>query len=137
MWQGVMNYLWSTAKIPLNLIIGGINALIKGLNKVQIKIPDWSPVNPGATFGFNIPTIPRLAKGGIIAQPTQAIIGEAGTEAVMPLENNLEWLDILADKLASKIGSGNGAVNVYLDGRLIQRQLDRRKQQLAFATNGR
>lgn len=55
----------------------------------------------------------------------------------MPLENNLEWLDILADKLASRIGSGNGAVNVYLDGRLIQRQLDTRRKQLAFATNGR
>ena len=138
MWQGTMDYIWSTAKIPLNAIIGGINALISGLNKINIKIPDWSPVYPGETIGgFNIPTIPRLAKGGIIAQPTQAIIGEAGTEAVMPLENNLEWLDILADKLASKIGSGNGAVNVYLDGRLIQRQLDRRKQQLAFATNGR
>lgn len=77
MWKGAMDYMWTVAKGPLNLVIGGINALIKGLNKIQIKIPDWSPVNPGASFGFNIPTIPKLAKGGIIAQPTQAIIGES------------------------------------------------------------
>lgn len=132
-----MQSLWGIAKIPLNLIIGGVNSLIRGINKVQIKIPDWSPVNPGASFGFNIPTIPRLAKGGIIAQPTQAIIGEAGKEAVMPLENNLEWLDILADKLASRIGNNGGAYIIQIDGRTVQRGQAKRKQELAFATNGR
>lgn len=80
-------------------------------------------------------TLPRLAKGGIITQPTQAIIGEAGKEAVMPLENNLEWLDILADKLTNRMNTGSGTVNVYLDGRLIQRQTAKRNKEFIFATN--
>ena len=55
----------------------------------------------------------------------------------MPLENNLEWLDILADKLASRIGNtGGGAYVINLDGRTIQRGIAKRKQELSFATNG-
>lgn len=129
--------MWSIAKAPINLIIKAVNKLINGLNTIQIKIPDWSPISPGATFGFNIPNIPLLARGGVISRPTQAIIGEAGTEAVVPLENNLEWLDMLADKLSSKISSSGGSYIIQLDGRTIQRGMAKRKQELAFATNGR
>jgi len=32
-----------------------------------------------------IPTIPNLAKGGIVTSPTLAMIGEKGPEAVVPL----------------------------------------------------
>nr|DAL21451.1 MAG TPA_asm: minor tail protein [Caudoviricetes sp.] len=130
----VFDSLWSIAKAPLNLIIRGINWLIKGANKIHFDTPDWVPGIGGKTFGINIPQIPLLAKGGVISQPTQAIIGEAGREAVVPLENNMEWLDILADKLANKIGT-SGTNNIYLDGRLIQRQIAKHKEQLAFATN--
>ena len=49
----------------------------------------------------------HFAKGGIVKQATRAIIGEAGAEAVVPLENNTEWIDLLADKL------GGRGVNVY------------------------
>lgn len=132
--KGVFDSLWSIAKAPLNLIIRGINALIKGANKIHFDMPNWIPGIGGKTFGINIPQIPLLAKGGIISQPTQAIIGEAGREAVVPLENNMEWLDILADKLANKIGT-SGTNNIYLDGRLIQRQIAKQNEQLAFATN--
>ena len=31
--------------------------------------------------------VTRLAKGGIVTKPTQAIVGEAGPEAVLPLQN--------------------------------------------------
>ena len=48
--------------------------------------------------------MPALAAGGIVSTPTLAMIGEAGKEAVVPLENNSEWLDKLANKLADKMG---------------------------------
>lgn len=67
-----------------------------------------------------------------------AVVGEAGKEAVLPLENNLEYLDYLADKITSKIGvNGSGSYAIYLDGRLIQRGMAKRREDLAFATNGR
>ena len=49
----------------------------------------------------------HFAKGGIVRHATNAIIGEAGAEAVVPLENNTEWIDLLAEKLGGK------GVNVY------------------------
>lgn len=60
-------------------------------------------------------SIPKLAKGGITYQPTQAIIGEAGREAVLPLENNTEWMDDLANRINSK-----GNVTIEFTGSLSQ-----------------
>jgi hypothetical protein len=40
------------------------------------------------------------------------MIGEAGAEAVVPLERNLGYLDKLAGMLAEKIGGGNGNINL-------------------------
>ena len=42
---------------------------------------------------------PALAKGGVVDNPTMALIGEAGKEAVIPLERNTGWMAELADKL--------------------------------------
>lgn len=122
--KAVVNAVLRTIENVLNSPIRAVNALIGVINKV-----------PGINITrLNTFNLPRLARGGIISQPTQAIIGEAGKEAVVPLENNLEWLDKLSDMISSKIG-GNGNVNVYLDGRLIQRQMSKRNDELAFATN--
>lgn len=135
---GFVNVIWSILKAPINYLIKGINALIRGVNKIKFDVPDWVPVIGGQRWGFNLPSIPELAKGGIISQPTQAIIGEAGKEAVVPLENNMEWLDLLANKLATKINSsGGGYYIINLDGRTIQRGQAKRRQELAFAMNGR
>jgi phage-related protein len=72
---------------PVNAIIDLINGMIDGLNKIQIKVPDWVPLIGGQTIGFNIPKIPRLAKGGFVNSPTTALIGEAGPEVVTPLKD--------------------------------------------------
>ena len=86
-------------KSMINLIISGINALIKGLNKLKFDVPDWVPSIGGKKLGFNIPLIPKLAKGGVVDRATLAMIGEQGKEAVVPLENNTAWIDELARKI--------------------------------------
>jgi len=91
----------------VNFIIKGVNTVIGGLNKVKFDIPDWVPVIGGKEFGFKIKEIPLMAKGGVVDKPTLAMVGEAGKEAVMPLENNTAWIDKLADKLNSKMGNSN------------------------------
>lgn len=101
--SGIMN----TIKGVINTIISAINGAIKAINKISVTIPDWVPEFGGKKFGFNIPTIPKLAKGGLIDRPTLAMVGEAGKEAVMPLENNTEWIDKLADKLNAKQSTTN------------------------------
>ena len=130
-WQGVQNIfrgifdgLTNIAKKPLNAIIDAINAMIRGLNK--IKLPNWIPGFGG--MGINIPTIPKLAKGGIVDAPTIAMVGEAGKEAVMPLENNTGWITDLAAKVADRmpvsVGNSNdnsmsGDLILQIDGSII------------------
>ena len=50
-----------------------------------------------------------MAEGGIVSKPTRAIVGEAGTEAVIPLDKFYAKLD----ELISTVKQGG---NVYLDG---------------------
>lgn len=107
----------------INTIIKGINAVIGGLNKIKFDIPDWVPVIGGKEFGFNIKTIPLMAKGGIVDKPTLAMVGEAGKEAVMPLENNTAWIDKLADKLSGKMQASN--VNYTINNRFEKMETSR------------
>lgn len=96
---GIFSALGGIAKAPINALIDIINGFISGIN--QIKIPDWVPGVGGKNL--NLPKIPKLARGGITTGSTLAEIGEAGREAVLPLENNTGWMDDLAAKLG---GSG-------------------------------
>lgn len=134
----VGNIIASTFKAVINGVLRAIenilNFPIRSINKLVGVINKVPGINLGYLSTFNLP---RLAKGGVISQPTQAIIGEAGKEAVVPLENNMEWLDMLADKLASKIGGNSGYYIINMDGRVIQRGIAKRQQELAFARNGR
>lgn len=126
---GIMSGLGSILKAPLNAVIGLINGAISGINSISFDVPDWVPLLGGKHFGANIPKIPYLARGGIVNQPTLAMVGEAGKEAVMPLENNTGWIDNLAGQVASKLNGGSTGgkqpliVNVYQDGVLTTQKV--------------
>ena len=104
---GIMNGLQAIVKAPLNGVIGLINAAISGLNKIKLPSIDIPFFGTVGGWGFNIGKIPYLAKGGIIDNPTLAMVGEAGKEAVVPLENNTQGLDLLAAKLMERLGGAN------------------------------
>lgn len=100
---GIFSTISAIAKAPLNALISLVNAAISGLNQLNITLPDFMG---GGSFGFHIPKIPYLAKGGIVNSPTLSMIGEAGTEAVVPLENNTGGLDLLAQKISQRMSIG-------------------------------
>lgn len=68
----VANAIVSSIKSRINDAIGGIN---RGL------------ASAFSVFGVNPPDIPFLAKGGVISDPTLAVVGEKGPEAVVPLND--------------------------------------------------
>lgn len=125
--EGIVSGLGAIFKAPLNFIIDGINKFLSGIGK--IKIPDWVPGVGGK--GFSIPKIPRLAKGGIVSASTIANIGEAGTEAVIPLQRNTQGLDMIAEKISERLSlsqnDGTGATYVIKlvldDGRVITKMV--------------
>lgn len=112
-WEGIKDIFggaWEAlkglAQAPLRAVIGLVNKAIGALNGLNIKIPDWVPGKYGGkTFSLNIPTIPGLAEGGIVTQPTLAMIGEGReSEAVLPLSK--------LDSMMSPRGEKGGAVTV-------------------------
>lgn len=97
-------------KTSADSIKGTINGIIRKINssvmgKIKFTVPDWIPVFGGRTW--KAPTIPYLAKGGMVDSATLAMIGEAGKEVVLPLENNTGALDLIANRLVSRMNFGN------------------------------
>lgn len=138
---GVFNSLWSLVKWPLNMIISGLNTLIRGANRIQFNVPDWIPGIGGKQFGFNIPQIPKLAKGTILNAPGRgvpvaggrALAGEAGREAYLPLSDTQ-----LLEELGSTIGKYitiNANITNSMNGRIISRQLQKIQNDSNFAYN--
>ena len=75
----------------------------------RIKLPHF---NISGSFSLNPPRIPSFsvdwyARGGVFNSPSIIGVGEAGQEAVMPLERNTGWISVLAQKLAERMPVDN------------------------------
>lgn len=116
-WDGVKKIFSSvfegmknSFKIPINWIIDGINAFIKGLNK--LTIPDWVPGVGG--LGLNLATIPKLEAGAVLEKGQTGFLEGNGAEAVVPLHQNKKWISAVAQDMAEN-GIGGAASNDLLD----------------------
>lgn len=82
LWDGLKNGAKTFANFFIGVVnkaIDGVNTIIRGINKIQVKMPAWLG---GQSIGFNISQIkkiPMLAKGGVLTSGS-AIVGEAGAE---------------------------------------------------------
>ncbi len=108
--ETIFGAIFQVVTAPVQIIVSMINLLIEALNK--IKVPDWVPGVGGK--GFDIPKIPKLAKGGIVGSGQLFMAGEAGKEAIVPLERNTEWINELANKINGSSG-GNITINATGD----------------------
>ena len=147
-WEAVKNVFSTGGRIFMGIVDGItqafrtiVNAIITGINHV-VAIP-FNAINGFLSFlksinilgiepfswvgTIDVPQIPLLAEGGVAAGATQAIIGEAGTEVVLPLENNTDnWAGLLASTLMEQmetesIGGREIVVNMTNE---INNQLD-------------
>ena len=97
----------------------------------------WDPVDNVLANFFGVTAFPRLsvqwfAKGGILDRAqifgrmgsTLLGGGEQGREAILPLDTNTGWMDVLANRIAQILsvdssGDMNATINVILDGDII------------------
>lgn len=112
--EETFNKAKDAVKGPINFIIRGLNKLISGVNKISFDVPDWVPVIGGQTWGFNIPEIPELARGGILRRGQTGFLEGNGAEAVIPLEHNKFWIHSVASDLLRQIqlSSGSSVTNI-------------------------
>ena len=97
--KSAVNAVLGTIENVVNGFVGMINGVIGMINKI-----------PGVSLGsIGYVSLPRLARGGIVDSPTVAMIGEAGKEVVMPLENTgfLQTMGrVVGGAVVSALGGG-------------------------------
>lgn len=131
--EGIFDGVVGIFKGAINLMIDSLNFLIRQMNKIKFDMPDWVPVIGGKDFGLNIPEVPKLAKGGLVAAPTLAMVGDNKNARVDP--EVISPLSKLKDMMAA---SNQGLIevlfmildaierldlNVEMDGELLTRQI--------------
>ena len=99
--QILMGYFKTLLGVYKGIFNGFASIWNNTIGKIQIKIPDIKGL-PGRGKTFGVPNIPMLAEGGIVTSATLAVIGEAGPEAVIPLNR------------AGEFGMGGGGNNVTI-----------------------
>lgn len=115
-WLGAKQIFFGFVKGIAQMFENMVNRIIDGINAMGFDMPDWlggKSWHPSISHISISDKIPQLATGGITNRPTTALIGEAGREAVLPLENNTEWMDTLASKI-----SGSNQIVINFEGDL-------------------
>lgn len=130
--KSVVNGLLQLVENKVNGFIGMINGAVGIINAI-----------PGVNIGYisNI-QLPRLAQGAVVNNPGRGvpvIAGEAGSEAILPLDRNTEWMEVLVDKTVGKMTAiirdalQNMTINLNFDGtlsqfvRLLSKEIDKEK----------
>ena len=123
----VVNAIIKFAENTINGFIKAINGAINLINKI-----------PGVNINtISTLSIPKLATGGMIEQPTLAMVGEAGKEAVVPLDRDRGAMQQIADLITSKMDGGSGGgdyeTTAEVDGdilfKVVMRRLNKRRRQ--------
>jgi TP901 family phage tail tape measure protein len=113
---GIFDSIVGTVRTSINWVIDGINTMIRGLNRLSFDVPDWVPGIGGESIGFSLNELPHFADGGIVTEPTLAVVGEAGPEAIVPLSGsnaggmgsvtiNVESMNVRDDQDIKKIAT--------------------------------
>lgn len=137
--------------LKLKEIIIALGEMILNVSKFSLKFSGnatkdtWNALSKwikdiSANFNFEFWDKPKLARGGIVNNPGRGVtatVGEAGAEAVLPLENNTDWMDALAERLASKIGVGDTTVVLKLDSKTLSKEVIKATNRRAYLTGGR
>lgn len=123
--QGIKDKLEAAKQTVKNVI-----DKIKGFFNFEWHLPKLKMphISISGEFSLMPPKVPKFsidwyAKGGVFDAPTLfnnggrlSGLGEAGAEAIVPLENNTQWLDKISDRLSSKMG-GNRPIIMQVDGK--------------------
>lgn len=113
--KGIWNTIIDLLNGAINIIIKGINWLIKQMNKISFDVPSWVPFVGGKSIGVNIDYIsenvlPHLAKGAVIPANDEflAVLGD------QTHGNNIEAPEGLIRKIVREESGGSGEVHVTI-----------------------
>ena len=98
----------------INGVISRIESIINGAVNIINGAIDLINKIPGVSVGhINPVSFPRLAKGGVLNGAQTVIAGEAGPEAIIPLDKLFAQMDKMAETIKGPAGTNNIVINVY------------------------
>ena len=103
--KALMNFKWELPKLKLPKI-----TVTGKFSLSPLQVPKFSISWNKLGGVFDDPTL-FWGHGGLQG------IGEDGAEAVVPLEKNTQWMNILAEKLTERMAGGNRPVILQVDGK--------------------
>ena len=120
-WNGIKTAITTPINAAVTAVRNAINKIKSIVNGAHLKLPHFKLPHfkiSGGKLPWGIGgkgTAPKIsvdwyAQGGIFDSPTIAGIGEAGAEAVVPLDTLWNKLDAIA---AASTGSGSPTINIY------------------------
>ena len=132
--NGIMSVVETVANTIKEAIEGAINFVIELFDGTHLQFPDivmphfnvsggeapWGIGGEGSLPQFSVDW---YAKGGIFDSPNLIGVGEAGAEAVVPLERNTEWIDTLANRIirgTNSVNNNNNNSTVVFENGAIQ-----------------
>lgn len=119
----------TVVSVPFNAIRNMLDRL-RNLSIAGLRPFTWLPY-------ISVPSIPYLAKGGVVQEDTIAMLHKSSKEAVLPLKGNTEWISELAGMINERGGSGGGNLIVKIgDDTIYEKAIDYiREKGLRTGTN--
>lgn len=136
-------------KAGINGVLSSVENIVNKFIKMINGALDVINAIPGVNISkLNTLNVPKLAQGGYVKAntPQLAMIGDNKTqgEIVAPEDKMLDMILTALkmfkdqdDKTSNGNDDGDIIVNVTVDGEIVQRQIRKRNDRLALATNGR
>jgi len=114
-WNKIKSAMTKPVESAVNFIREQLNKLKKMFSKLQLKLPKIKlpHFKISGSFNVNPPSVPSIsvnwyAKGGIFNGPSIIGVGEAGTEAVIPIDK----LNEIIEKALKKANGGNLTLHI-------------------------
>lgn len=121
--NGILGFIENFVNTPINVLNGFIDVINGAFGAIGVNLSHISTIS-----------LPRMAEGGLVTSATTAIVGEAGREAVIPLERNQgNWAGLLASTLVDALddqgetlGGREIVVNNYINSEMDADDIGRR-----------
>lgn len=112
-WNDIKSW-WGSRTLGMKGSVTDVSLTDKAKGQLKTSLQLYLPQKPNAKQLEY-----RAARGGVFTSPSRVYLGENGPEAVVPLKNNTEWLDIVSKYVTAHMNLGKLDIPHLAQGSVI------------------